>query len=313
VEWGATFSSLSLPTGPISPVWIAVYYAALFGFTAEWIRKKIPRWEWGKDAAARILTIAPPVLAAGAFIAWGAFFHRPDGRLHLTMLATGGGEAFLLRGPAGGTVLINAGGDPNLLVSGLGRILGYGPQRLDWVVIGSTAWQNTTALAEVAARFPIGGVLLPAGTDRNGKTLSAFLARCGEMGVPINEASAGSRLDLGGGSILDVLSLGGDGMTLSLERGRSRWLILDGLDETAARRLLSQGRVPPAQIVFFPLTIKDTGGIANWLRATRPLASLWPYVEDLGWPDGIDLLRMDAHGWVDLSTDGEQLWVRVEK
>jgi competence protein ComEC len=313
VEWGATFSSLSLPTGSISPVWIAVYYAALFGLTAEWIRKKIPGWEWGKDAAARILAVTPPVLAAGAFIAWGAYFHRPDGRLHLTMLATGGGEAFLLRGPDGGTVLINAGGDPNLVVSGLGRILGYGPQRLDWIVVGSTAWENTTALAEVAARFPIGGVLVPAGTDRNAKTLAAFAARCGEKEVPIFDIPAGTTLDLGGGSVLKILMVSGEGMVLSVEHGRSRWLILDGLDETGARRMLSQGWVPPAQIVLFPLLIKDTGGVADWLRAARPLASLWPYVEDLGWPDGIDLLRMDAHGWVDLATDGMQLWVRVEK
>jgi len=313
VEWGAAFSSLSLPTGPVSPLWIGAYYAILFGLTMEAVRKRIPRWEWGRDAVVRILTVAPPVLAAGAFIAWAAYFHRPDGRLHLTMLATGGGEAFLIRGPAGGTVLVNAGGDPNLVVSGLGRILGYGPQRLDWVVAGSNAWENTTALAEVAARFQIGGVLLPAGTDRSGKTLSAFIARCGEDGVPIHEASAGSSLDLGGGSRLSVLMAGGDGMALSVERGRSRWLILADLDETAGRQMLSQGRVPAAQIVFFPLSIKETGGLADWLRAARPLAGLWPYVEDLAWPDGMALLRMDAHGWVDLSTDGIGLWVRSEK
>jgi competence protein ComEC len=313
VEWGATFSSLSLPTGPISPVWIAVYYAVLFGLTAESIRKKLPHWEWGKEAAGRILAAAPPVLAAAVFVVWGVYFHRPDGRLHLTMLFTGGGEAFLLRGPAGGTVLINAGGDPNLVVSGLGHIVGYGPQRLDWVVVGSTAWEDTTALAEVAARFRIGGVLLPAGTDRNGKTLSAFIARCGEEDVPLYEVAAGSSLDLGGGSILSVLMLGGEGMLLSVERGSSRWLILDGLDESAGRRMLSQGRVPSAQIVFFPLSIKEAGGLADWLRATRAQASLWPYAEDLGWPDGIALLRADAHGWVDLSTDGTRLWVSAEK
>ncbi len=313
VEWGATFLSLSLPTGPISPVWIALYYAGLFGLTAESIRKKIPHWDWGKDAAARILGAAPPVLAAAAFIAWGAYFHRPDGRLHLTMLSTGGGEAFLLRGPAGGTVLVNAGGDPNLVVSGLGRILGYGPQRLDWVVAGSTAWQNTTALAEVAARFRIGGVLLPAGTDRNAKTLAAFIAGCGEKDVPVFDIPAGSTLDLGGGAVLRILILGENGMVLSVEHGRSRWLILDGLDETAARRMLSQGRVPSAQLVLFPLSIKEAGGLADWLRATRALAGLWPYAEDLGWPDGIELIRADAHGWVDLSTDGTHLWIRTEK
>ncbi|MBN2085325.1 MAG: ComEC/Rec2 family competence protein [Anaerolineales bacterium] len=313
VEWGAAFPSLSLPTGPISPIWIGVYYAILFGLTVDSIRKRIPHWEWGKDALARILAVAPPVLAVAAFIAWGAYFHRPDGRLHLTMLATGGGEAFLIRGPAGGTVLVNAGGDPNLVVSGLGRILGYGPQRLDWVVAGSTAWENTTALAEVAARFQIGSVLLPAGTDRHGKALSAFVSQCGDHDVPIYEATAGSRLDLGGGSSLSVLTVGGDGMVLLVERGRSRWLILDGLDETVGRRLLSQGRVPSAQIILFPLSIKETGSPADWLRAARPLAGLWPFAEDLAWPDGAALLRTDAYGWVDLSTDGMGLWVRSEK
>ncbi len=313
VEWGATLLSLSLPTGSISPIWTALYYAGLFGLTAETIRKKIPHWEWGKDAATKILAAAPPILAAGAFLAWGAYFHRPDGRMHLTMLSTGGGEAFLLRGPAGGTVLVNAGGDPNLVVSGLGRILGYGPQRLDWIVAGSTAWENTTALAEVAARFRVGGVLLPAGTDHKAKSLAAFISICGENDVPIYDIPAGSLLDLGGGAVLRILTLGADGMVLSVEHGRSRWLILDGLDETAARRMLSQGRVPSAQIVLFPLSVKEAGGLADWLRATRALAGIWPYAEDLGWPEEIELFRADARGWVDLSTDGTRLWVRTEK
>jgi competence protein ComEC len=314
VEWGASFTALSLPTGPISPVWILLFYTVLFGLSAGSIRCKLPKWEWGKNAAAKALAFAPPLLAAAVFIAWGAYFHRPDGRLHLSMIATdGGGEALLLRAPDGGTVLINAGGDPNLVVSGLGRILGYGRRRLDWVVIGSTAWKNTTALPELAARFEIGGVLLPAGTDRNGKTVAAFLGACAEKNIPILEALAGSSLELGDGSSLRVLTIGGDGMVLSVEYGQSRWLILDGLDETTSRRMLSQGRVPSAQIVILPLSIKEAGGLTEWLRAARPLATLWPFAEDLAWPDGYTLLRMDSYGWVDLATDGTQLWIRTEK
>jgi competence protein ComEC len=313
VEWGAAFSSASLPTGPVSPIGTAVYYATLFGLSSSVLRSKLPKVEWGKGAADKFYAAAPTLLAAAVFAAWGAYFHHPDGRLHLTMVATLGGETLLIRGPAGGTVLVNAGGDPNLVVSGLGRILGFGGRRLDWVVVGSTAWENTTALSEVAARFEIGGVLLPAATSRNGKTVAAFLGACGEKNIPIHEASTGSSMGLGDGASLRVLTIGGEGMILSVEYGRARWLILDGVDETTGRRMLSQGRVPPAQILILPLSIKDAGGLSEWLRAARPLAGMWPFAEDLAWPDGYTLLRMDSYGWVDLATDGKQLWVRTEK
>jgi beta-lactamase superfamily II metal-dependent hydrolase len=210
-------------------------------------------------------------------------------------------------------MLIDAGGDADLVVSGLGKILGYGSRRLDWVVVGSAAADRTSALSDVGARFEIGAVLIPAGTERNRKTLSAFLSRCKEDGVPVFEAAEGSGFDLGGGARLSVLGQGGEGLLLSVEYGASRWLILDGLDDTLGRRMLSQGRMPTAQAVLFPAAVKDTGGVSDWLRAVRPLAGIWPLTADLAWPEGTDLLRSDARGWIELTTDGTRLWVRTEK
>ncbi|MBN1440130.1 MAG: ComEC/Rec2 family competence protein [Anaerolineales bacterium] len=312
VEWGADFSSLWLPTRHIPPSWIAVYYLALFGGTALSAFGKFPRPAWGKTIAAKACSLAVPVLAAGAYLAWGVFFNLPDGRLHLTVLATGG-EAMLLRSPSGGTVLIDAGGDPNLLASGLGRILGYGPQRLDWVVVGSAAAESASALGEIGERYEIGGVLIPAGTDRNRKTLAGFLTACVERGIPVVEAGEGFGLDLGGGSRLRVLGQGEAGVILAVEYGAARWLILDGLDEELSGRMLTQGRVPAAQIAVFPYSVKKSGGLSEWLGAARPSAGIWPFEADLGWPEGTDLLRTDARGWIELATDGVRLWVRVEK
>jgi competence protein ComEC len=312
VEWGGSLSRLWWPIAQIPPVWIAAYYAALFGGTALAALGKLPPPEWGKNLAAKASAVALPALAAAAFLAWGAYFKQPDGRLHLTVLPAGG-EALLLRSPAGGTVLIDAGGDANLVVSGLGKLLGFGSQRLDWVVVGSAAADRTSALSEIGARFEIGGVLIPAGADRNGKTLSAFLAHCAEDGVPVLEAAEGSTFDLGGGSGLTVWGQGGAGMILSAEFGAARWLILDGLDDTLGRRMLTQGRLPSAQIILFPPAVKETGGVSDWLRAVRPLAGVWPFAADLAWPEGTDLLRTDARGWIELITDGVHLWVRAEK
>jgi beta-lactamase superfamily II metal-dependent hydrolase len=305
----------------ISPAWIIVYYAMLFGLTVLAARGKLPRLDFGRTLIAKVASAAIPFLVAAVFIAWGVLFHLPDGRLHLTMLDTGG-ETILLRSPAGKTVLIDAGADdPNRVISGLGKILGFGPQRLDWVVVGSDADETTFALADVAARYEIGSVLIPSGADRTVKSLAAFISACEERYIPIYEGGEGYRLDLGAGARLSVLALGGQGMILAIERdppamgggAGARWLILDGLDEELGQRMISQGKVPAAQVVLFPLAIKQSGNLTEWLRATHPQTGLWPFSDDLGWPQGIELLRSDAHGWVDLATDGVQMWIRGEK
>jgi competence protein ComEC len=321
VEWGARIAAGWWPVESISPAWVIAYYVALFGLTALALRGILPRWDFGRTLLPKVLSAAVPFLVAAVFVAWGVLFRLPDGRLHLTMLATGG-ETILVRSPSGQTVLIDAGADdPVKVISSLGKILGFGPQKLDWVVVGAVAGETTSALGEVAARYEIGAVLLPAGADRTAAPLAAFLSACAEKKVPIQAGSEGFRLDLGGGARIRILFEGEGGMILAIERDRPapgggsgvRWLILDGLDEGSGRKLIAQGKVPAAQIVLFPSAITKTGLLTDWVKVARPLAGLWPYSGDLGWPEGIELLRSDAHGWVDLATDGEHLWVRVEK
>jgi competence protein ComEC len=320
VEWGGRIAAGWWPVESISPLWVLAYYTALFGLTALALGGKLPRLDIGRTLVSKVASAAIPFLMAAVFVAWGALFRLPDGRLHLTMLSTGG-ETILVRSPAGGTVLIDAGADdPNRVISGLGKILGFGRQKLDWIVVAAVADETTSGLADVAARYEIGGVLLPVGADRTAKSLAAFLSACGERNVPIEEGIEGYQLDLGDGVRVRVLGGGGRGMILAVERDRPdgvgagvRWLILDGLDEELGRRMISQGKVPAAQVLLFPLAIKQTGILPDWVQAARPLAGLWPFPVDLGWPEEIDLLRSDAHGWVDLATDGEHMWVRVEK
>jgi beta-lactamase superfamily II metal-dependent hydrolase len=321
VEWGARIASGWWPVDSISPAWILLYYAALFGLTALAAGGKLPRLDFGRTLIVRAASAAIPFLIAAAYIAWGSYFHLPDGRLHLTMLDTGG-EALLLRSPSGNTVLIDAGADdPNRVISGLGKILGFGPQRLDWVVVGSETLEATSALADVAARYQIGNVLIPTGADRAAKSLAAFLSVCEERTIPIYEGSEGYRLELGGGAGIRVLGQGGGGMILAVERDRpapgtgigARWLIFEGFDNQMSQKMIYQGMMPTAQVVLFPLAIKQSGNLSDWLRILRPQAVFWPFSDDLGWPEGTELIRADAHGWVDLSTDGMRMWLQVEK
>jgi beta-lactamase superfamily II metal-dependent hydrolase len=38
-----------------------------------------------------------------------------------------------------------------------------------------------------------------------------------------------------------------------------------------------------------------------------------PFADTLQALDGYTLLRTDRHGWIDISTDGQRLWVEVER
>ncbi len=63
------------------------------------------------------------VLAASA--AW-AVASRPDGRLHVTVLATGSSPAVLVQAADGSQVLVDGGAAPSLLLAALGRVLPAG-------------------------------------------------------------------------------------------------------------------------------------------------------------------------------------------
>jgi len=53
------------------------------------------------------------------------------------------------------------------------------------------------------------------------------------------------------------------------------------------------------QVVLLSVSLKDTTGL--------------PSPEALQAVEGYTLLRTDRNGWIELSTDGEQMWVEVER
>jgi beta-lactamase superfamily II metal-dependent hydrolase len=109
---------------------VLLFYALLFGGTLAW-----PRLSWVPAFLKRSLLLAG--LGATTVVVWQTALAAPDGRLHLTLLDVGGGDALLVQTPGGRAVLID--GDRTLRGS---RNAWAGACRwpngsFDWLVVGA--------------------------------------------------------------------------------------------------------------------------------------------------------------------------------
>lgn len=321
VEVLAQLPGGALALGRFSPLWLVAFYALLFAGTAwggrlrSWLAAR-----WG--SASRLALPALTGVTLLALLVWRSALAAPDGRLHITMLDVGDGDAFLIQAPTGRTVLIDGGPSPSKLADALGRRLPLGRRKLDWWVAAGVEEAQLAALPSALERFPPEQVLWsgpPDGTYSARKLQAALTA----AQIPVTTAQSGQTLDLGNGAWLQVLHATPKGAVLLLEWERFRLLLPVGLDFDAMAALLQDVRQPPVSALFLAGSGYAPLNPAAWVERWRPEAALLsvaagnydgrPDPEALDAVRGYPLLRTDQNGWVRLSTDGKQLWVEVEK
>jgi beta-lactamase superfamily II metal-dependent hydrolase len=133
-------------------------------------------------------------LGAATLVVWQAALAAPDGRLHLTLLDVGGGDALLLQTSTGRTVLIDGGSNPSLLSDGLGRRLPLAQRQLDWLVVGGVSKEQLSAVPGILERFPVENVLW-AGTPSDSRAALTLQERLSRLETPILPARTGQVLD----------------------------------------------------------------------------------------------------------------------
>jgi competence protein ComEC len=106
---------------------------------------------------------------------------RPDGRLHVTVLDVGQGDAILLQGPAGGRMLIDAGPDPERLVVLLDQRIPTWDRRLDTVVLTHPHEDHVAGLALLMTRYRI-GTIAETGMPGPGPSDAAYRAELAAQG-----------------------------------------------------------------------------------------------------------------------------------
>jgi competence protein ComEC len=201
----------NLPVGQPAPVLIAAFYVVILAVTASAPRlaAAAPSRSGKAKPTGRLRRAMPAVLlsllALAVLMVWRTSSELPDGYLHLTMLDVGAGDALLIETPDGRFVLIDGGPSQIALAENLGQLLPLTARQPDWVVVGGGRREQHDGLLAIPKRIPVGGVLLARNPQSD--SLQTFVRQMKEAGRPVAVGTAGSHLDLGPGTELEILAM----------------------------------------------------------------------------------------------------------
>ncbi|MCK5429328.1 MAG: ComEC/Rec2 family competence protein, partial [Anaerolineales bacterium] len=248
--------------GDVALYWVVLFYAVLFLLTFG-----------GSRLRAMIPAIKPSLAFAAlgilSVLVWRAASSTPDGRLHISLLDVGSGEAVLIQSPTGRYLLVNGGPSPSRLSDALGRRLPLNHRRLDYLVVASPSEQGIAALPRTIQRYPPDNVLWagPTHGTRSARTLQDAL-NVAEI-RPVR-AEAGQTLHLGDGAQMQVLAVGKRGAVLLLEWENFRALLPVGMDFETLEILQNERSLVPVNALLLAESGYAPVNPPEWIDKLRP-------------------------------------------
>ena len=120
---------------------------------------------------------------------------RPDGRIHITVLDVGQGDAILVEGDRGGRLLIDGGPDPDRLILELDARIPPWDRRIDVLILSHPHEDHAGGLPRLIQSYRIGRIFEP-GMIGPGPAYHAFRAGLAAQARTPELLSTGDRLQL---------------------------------------------------------------------------------------------------------------------
>ena len=284
---------------------------------------------------ARRLVAPVPIAAATLVVVAGCALARaPDGRLHITTLDVGQGDAILVEAGAGRTMLIDGGPDPDRTLRALAEALPLQARHIDVLVLTHPHRDHVAGLIEVLRRYSV-DLVLDTGRPYENPDYPQFLAHAHASGR-VAAARAGQRIELGGGVSFEILYPTAADAAAPLPEGDinnasvvgvvrygSFAALLTGDAELPVEMLLgTRGAVPDVDLLKVGHHGSESSTSPALLAASSPTVATISTGADneYGHPHaatlaslagvrGLRTYRTDLHGSIEVVTDGRTLTV----
>lgn len=333
VEWMARLPYGSLDLGRF-PLWLTLLVYAALAAGIWWAIQATDAPGWRRNW--RPLSLASTMWLGGAGLAalliWLAVLSLPDGRLHVTFLDVGQGDAILITTPAGRQILVDGGPSGVQLNWQLGRAMPFWDRSLDVVINTHPDKDHLEGLVSVPDRYRIGQLLMSDVAVEN-DLYRAWQTELAENRLQPVIGQANTRLDLGGGVIATLLNPGPDSrgqtepnnrsIVLHIQYGQISFLLPGDIEAAVERHILEAYPDLKTTVLQAPHHGSGHSSSPAFLDGLAPRLVVISVGKDnlYGHPAasvleryterGLTILRTDQHGAIDLSTDGRRLWVET--
>ena len=333
-SWAASLTWLTRRV-PTPPVWLSVCFLALLVCLAV-LADRRSRWTWAGTCGLFVLcawlTFAPFEAAL------------QPGKLEVTVLDVGQGDAVFVAFPDGKTMLVDAGEGPsvNESMQPVGLDLGESVvsaylwsrqiQSLDIVVATHAHWDHIGGMHSVLRNFRVGEVWLgPGGENRIRSEFEQFVSG---GSIPLRHLAAGTTVSLGEAEAavlwpapdwVPTRNENNDSLVLRLGFGRRHIVLPGDAEATVERRLLRDGIPLRSDFLKVPHHGSNDSASSLFLETLAPgfaVISVGAYGQ-YGHPRpetlerlrlaGVRTYRTDQDGATTFLTDGNRIEVRTHR
>jgi len=276
------------------------------------------------------------LLAVVAILVWLTAVNMPDDNLHVSFLDVGQGDAVLIQ-RGNQQVLVDGGPSPQALTVALGREIPFWDRTIDLVVLTHPDADHITGLLDVVKRYRVKGVLYPDLED-DSPLYNEWLSLIEEKSISYILARAGQEFSLGD-VVMEVLNPGvslladtesdtdNNGVVLRLNMGEVSFLLTADIMREAEFELITHGANLTSTVLKVAHHGSATSTTAEFLAVVNPRLAVISVGEDNPFGHSSsevmerlmlkagseNIYRTDEHGRIEFITNGERLWVRVER
>jgi competence protein ComEC len=276
-----------------------------------------------------------PLLAVATIIAV-TVATTPDDNLHISFLDVGQGDAILIQ-KGSWQVLIDGGPSPQEITLELSSKMPFWDRSIDLVILTHPQSDHITGLVEILNKYQVEQVLYP-DLDIDSPIYDEWLRLIEEKDIESTIACAGQQIDLDG-VLIEVLNpqkklftgtesdIDNNGVVLHISIGEISFLLMADLMWQAELELITERAIPESTVLKVAHHGSATSTTTEFLAVVNPQLAVISVGEDndYGHPsqeviarleaklDSENIYRTDEDGTIEFITDGEKLWLDVER